>query len=229
MHSLKLSFFTLVLLLVAFNVTNAINQNRTGEIGISLGGTYYLGEYNKTPFIGTNLSAGAFYRHNIDTRFSLTGNVFYGKLSGKEENSAFIVGENAPKSFNNTFYEFSPVMEFNFTRFVAGKPQKYYFTPYVFAGGAAAYYPKGETKFILSIPFGMGVKYNLNHRFIFSAFAGMRKTFTDKIDYEYTPPSHTDINPYKQWGYTGNKDWYSVFGFSLSYKINYRMKCPAFD
>ncbi|MDA3892875.1 MAG: DUF6089 family protein [Salinivirgaceae bacterium] len=222
----KSSLVLIILCLGSMHFAKAQNK-KSGEIGVSLGGGYYLGEYNTTPFIGTKIAAGAFYRHTFDTRFAVTGNLFYSKLSGKESNSDYITNGNAPQNFKNTIYEFTPVAEFNFIPFLPGKPKKYYFTPYVFAGLGVAYYPTDYTQFVFNLPFGVGAKYCLGQKFVFAVFAGMRKTFSDKLDYEYSPP--TTNNPVDQWGYTGNKDWYSIFGLSLSYKINYRMKCPAFD
>ncbi len=202
-------------------------MKKSGEIGVSVGGSYYLGDINKIPFVGTKLSVGALYRHTIDTRLALTGVFTYGKLSGDDakSNNSFQIERN--KSFNNAFYELGAVGEFNFTRFLPAN-KNYIYTPYVFAGLGGFYYPNGEkSKFILNIPFGIGVKYNINRKIIFGAFAGMRKTFNDDIDFEYTPP--TPGHTFKQYGYAGNKDWYSVFGISLSYKIKYPMNCPAFD
>jgi len=218
----KKSAFLLLLCVVSF--TSYAQSKKSGEVGISVGGSYYLGELNKTAFVGTNISAGAFYRHTIDTRYAITGEFTYGTLSGDMENTVFKHG--GIETFKKHFYEIGGIGEFNFKPFLPGN-KKYIYTPYVFAGLACAYYPKGTTEFILNIPFGIGVKYNLNTNFILGGFMGMHKTFTDNIDYAYVPPSETNV--IKQWGYEGNKDLYSVFGVTLSYKIKYSMKCPAFD
>jgi len=200
-------------------------DKRSGEIGIFAGGSYYLGDINKTPFVGTQPSFGAFFRHSFDTRFAATGSINYGKLKGNTENSVYNIPEFI--EFNKPFYELEANGEFNFMRFFSGKVKKYPFTPYLSAGIGLTYYPQGSSNFIFNIPFGVGVKYNLNSYFILSSYIGMRKTFVDNIDYDYSQPSQN--RDFKQYGYVGNKDWYSVFGVSLSYKIKYRMKCPAFN
>jgi hypothetical protein len=223
---LKYATKLFLLLLLAAASFNSFGQNKkSGEIGVVLGGSYYMGELNKTPFVGTKLSAGAFYRHTFDTRFAVNGNFTYGKLAGNSENTNF---DNAAiQSFTNPFYELGGIAEFNFIPFLPGN-KKYFSTPYVFAGLAETYYPAGRKKFLLNIPFGVGFKYNLNTNFILAAHMAMHKTFNDDIDYFYAPrPS--DHGGDKQWGYAANKDWYSVFGVTLSYKIKYRVKCPAFD
>ena len=223
---LKYTSKLFILLLLAAVSSNAFGQNKkSGEIGIVLGGSYYMGELNKTPLVGTKLSAGAFYRHTFDTRFAVNGNFTYGKLAGDAENTAF---ENPSiQSFNNPFYELGGVAEFNFIPFLPGN-KKYFSTPYVFAGFATAYYPGGRKKFLYNIPFGVGVKHNLNTNFILAAHVALHKTFNDEIDYFYLPKPN-DSNGIKQWGYVANKDWYSIFGVTLSYKIKYSVKCPAFD
>ncbi len=223
----NLTKLTIILLFCFLNTPLKAQMKKSGEIGVSVGGSFYLGDINKIPFLGTKISAGVLYRHTIDTRFAITGSFTYGKLSGDDANSSNDFQIERNKSFNNPFYELAAVGEFNFMRFLPAK-KNYIYTPYVFAGVGGIYYPNGESSnFIFSIPFGVGVKYNINRKIIFGAFAGMRKTFNDDIDFDYTPP--TPGHPFKQYGYAGNKDWYSVFGISLSYKIKYRMKCPAFD
>ncbi len=123
-------------------------------------------------------------------------------------------------------------MEYNFLPFLAAyKKTKY--TPYVFAGMGLTFYSKTGPAFqqfpMFVLPFGVGFKYNLYQNLCLGFQIGMRKTFSDKMDDEYNFQSLIDFNRISQYGYEGNKDWYSMFGFYLSYKIKYRAKCPAFD
>lgn len=217
----------LIALLFVCSMHLSAQHKKSGEIGISAGGSYYLGDINKIPFVGTKISAGAFYRHTFNTRYAVKGVFNYGSLAAEDSKSSndFQIARN--KSFNNTFYELATLAEYNFIPFLPAS-KKHIYTPYVFAGLSVMYYPGGEsTKIIVSVPFGVGFKYNINTELVFEAYIGMRKTYTDNIDFNYNPP--TTNRAFKQYGYAGNKDWYSVFGVSLSYKIKYRMKCPAFD
>lgn len=222
-------FYFILFFAVTFCVIPTFAQiTKSAEIGVTIGGSYYLGELNKMPGVNSNLAFGAFYKHNINKRFSLKGQVQYGSLAA-EANPDDVFTQLNPgtvTSFNNTFYDLNASLEYNFNHFLAAN-NKYDYTPYIFAGLGFMYYPNGASPFLPTLPFGLGFKFNLYKNFIAGANFTMNKTFTDKLDYVYTPPSETHV--FKQYGYTGNNDWYSVYGIYLSYKINYRVKCPAFD
>jgi hypothetical protein len=208
---------------------NVAQETKSGEIGILAGGSFYLGDLNKTPFLNSKLALGAFYKHNINKRFSLKGAFNYGHLSGKaaQDNNVFPqINPSTVVDFNHPFYELNGVTEFNFIPFLAAN-RKFTFTPYAFAGLGLMYYPKGASKFVVNIPFGLGTKYNIYKNFMLGVDFSIKKTFSDKLDYTYAPPSETNV--FTQYGYAGNKDWYAVYGIYLSYKIKYRVKCPAFD
>jgi len=239
--TVKYTFRIIFILFYLIVYTNYLiaQDKRSGEIGITVGGSYMLGDINKIPFMETNFSGGAFFRHTIDTRLAINTNLTYGKLTGSDAkyNNGYQKARN--KSFNSDFWEVGATGEFNFIPFLPAR-RNYTYTPYIFAGVSTCYYPGGtdptetitgggvyRNKFIFTIPFGMGLKYNIDEDFILSGFIGMRKTFNDYLDFHYTPPSPNRAE--KQIAYRNNYDWFSVFGISLSYKIIYKVKCPAFD
>lgn len=100
-------------------------------------------------------------------------------------------------------------------------------------------------KWSVSFPFGIGFKYSLTERIGLAVEWGMRKTFTDYIDdvstsyylvgAEIDPANVAGVqsdptlnhDPYMQRGNSGNNDWVSFFGLSVTYKINLRsrLKC----
>lgn len=226
MVNLKLILVSLTTLFLFIKISDAQNA-ASGEIGISTGVSYYLGELNTQPFTNSHLSFGAFYKHNINKRYAIKGALNYGKISGSANNLAYTqINPSVVTDFNRSFYDVNSILEFNFMPFLAAD-RKFTYTPYVFAGMGLMYYPSGESKFIFNIPFGFGVKYNVFKNFILGADFSLKKTFNDNLDYNYLPPSETNV--FKQFGYAGNKDWYSICGIYLSYKIKYRVKCPAFD
>jgi len=206
-------FFFILLTVPGFG-----QNKKSGEVGVSLGGAYYLGDLNKIPFKNTTLSAGAFYRHIFNYRYSARGTFNYGHLNGSGTNL-----QNNAEQFSGPFYEFSGTMEFNFRPFVPGD-KKFDYAPYVFAGMSMVYYQIGQNMLIPTIPFGVGCKIHLTNIFSLGFTYQMNKTFTDYVDYKYNT-----LENGRQVSYAGNKDWFSVFGINLAYKLNYRMKCPAFD
>lgn len=216
---MKRSFLLITLVSILNFLGMSQNPNR-GIIGINAGGIYYLGDLNKQPFSDLSYAIGGFFKHPIDQRFAISARFNYAKLKG--QGTLYQGADNV--SFSNTLIEVSGNVEFNFLRYLAGDDKKKY-TPYVFVGVAPAYYVSDALPFIISIPFGVGYKYNLNEKFIIGAEYSMRKTFTDKIDYNSIPT----YGDQKQENYFGNSDWYSIFGIYFAYKIKYRMKCPAFD
>ncbi|HAM98006.1 MAG TPA: hypothetical protein DCQ26_05305 [Marinilabiliales bacterium] len=204
---------------------------RRGEVGVFVGGGYLLGDFNKIPFMGTRQSFGAFYRHTFNSRYALSGSFIYGKLYADANKSVFVFPPYKDVVINYPFYELAGQVEYNFLPYLATyKKTKY--SPYIFAGMGFTFYSKTGPAFqqipILVLPFGVGFKYNLYKDICLGFQMGMRKTFSDKMDDDYNLQSILE-NTDSQYGYEGNKDWYSVFGFYLTYKINYRAKCPAFD
>lgn len=196
--------FIVLFLLTAFGTAQA----QRNEIGITLGGSYYLGDLNPSKqFMLTKPAGGLVYRYFFNPRWALKFEGIYGKLEGSDAKSKF--NEQRNLSFKSNFTEISSQIELNFLPYVTGD-DKEYFTPYIFAGlsvfsfnpkaeyngtwyelqplgtegqGASAYpdrKPYSLTK--LSIPFGFGFKYSVGKVFCFGAEWGIRKTTTDYLD-----------------------------------------------
>ena len=83
-----------------------------------------------------------------------------------------------------------------------------------------------------TIPFGLGVKYNLSKRWGIGLEGGLRKTFSDKLDdlddpmsYIYTdsnnPPVDVQVKYSDRWH---NNDWTAYAGIHLVYKLIYGNK-----
>ena len=98
------------------------------------------------------------------------------------------------------------------------------FAPYVFIGLAVfKVSPKvtGRELSVLesdltavSIPFGVGIKFNFSGNLGLGIEWGMRKTYTDKID-----GLREKYDDGYQLSNTQNNDWYSIIGLTLNYKI----------
>lgn len=221
MKTIIFIFINIILLSPLFLIGQT---SKRGEIGLFAGGSFYTGELNRVPFVGTTPSGGLFYKHTFHTRLALKGTGTIGKLKGDGNR---LDGE--PVNFNNWFYDIAATGEFNFMPYLPAH-KKYIFSPYLLAGIGVMYYPDGpnatNTKLILNIPIGIGVKYNINESLTCGVEFSVKKTFSDY--YDYTTSGYDKIAD-KQQLYEGDKDWVTVFGVYIAHKIKYRTKCPAFD
>lgn len=234
-----------------------------------------MGDLNPTtPFKGTLPAGGLFFRKHWNNRWAYKFSGSYGYFRASDKNSLNAYQRARNLDVRSYVGEVSGQVEFNFLQF-HGEDIKYYWSPFVFIGlSVFNFYPKGtlngdyvplrknnneaqglggvyksnQYKLIQpSIPFGLGVKYQLNRRFNFSAEWGMRKTFTDYLDdvsryyapvgYATNPeladkandPDPITSNTGRQRGNFATKDWYSFFGVCISFKLkDPDGTCPAF-
>ena len=108
--------------------------------------------------------------------------------------------------------------------------------------------PKKYSLNQIVIPFGIGIKVNLSHHSSFSMEYGFRKTFTDYLDdVSGLYPDLSALDPLArelsdrarnpeginqssyglQRGNPADKDWYTVFGFSITYEFFSDSTCPS--
>lgn len=188
-----------------------------------------------------------FGRRNFDNvwalRVGISGGGLYGADSIKPIDQLAKVRDGR---FRAGLIEASAVMEFNFLDYLTPNSE-FRFSPYAFFGiGYTLAFAKGNTyafnqssRYDLStvvIPFGGGMKYQLDERWTFAAELGFRPTFTDYLDkIDSTEPTiprfQNPSNPSDPYGINfGNaydKDWYYFLGVTISYTIM-TTKCYAY-
>jgi len=208
---MKLKFGILVFsILLAFGVSAQKNAHTFyPEIGITAGGSYYIGDINPFRHFGseTALAYGAIYRANLTRRHVIR--LSYTKMKVQAHDNQNIDPNliNRNLHFRSDITEIAAMLEINFHSFRIG--DKYdRFTPYVF-GGIAQFsmnpeaeiegtwfelqtlHTEGQTsaglgkeykRSQLALPFGIGVKFAFAERLALSLEWGMRKTTTDYID-----------------------------------------------
>jgi hypothetical protein len=176
---------------------------QTWEVGAAVGGAGYMGDLNlNNPIKVSGISFGGFVQRNFDGYWAVKLNYTYGRISAADSNSTSQQFRDRNLSFTTTLSEVAALGEFNFFKYIpeAGKNK---FTPYIYAGFAAANYrpqttyngsvydlrlygTEGEKKpysnLALSIPYGVGVKYNIVGKWTISANIGYRNTNTDYLD-----------------------------------------------
>ena len=184
---------------------------KSAEVGIFLGGAYYIGDLNPLVHFGpqTKPAGGILFRYNINSRLALRANMLFGNIQADDALSTSPAQQQRNLNFRSRISEFSVQAEFNFLDYQIGN-EKRKFSPYLFLGIAGfSFNPVavyGNYKFTLqplgtegqglpggsskkkyrltqiSIPFGVGIKTNLSKNIGLSIEWGMRKTFTDYLD-----------------------------------------------
>lgn len=204
-----LSIFIIIVLATLSG--HAQRPKKSAELGIFLGGSYYIGDLNPLGHFNqfTKPAGGIIFRYNFNPRLAARANVLFGSIEAHDEFSSSAAQNQRNLSFKSPVTELSAQLEFNFLDYQIGNEKKK-FSPYIFFGLAVFQFsPKGQLgnnwinlqplgtegqgleggaskkKYKLtqmSIPFGVGVKANLSKNIGLSIEWGMRKTFTDYLD-----------------------------------------------
>lgn len=187
------------------------------EIGVMGGAGYYLGEYN-TKHLGNNqLYIAGLYRYNLNDRFALRLNAGFSKID--IQNRPLLPNGDViyPEGFQCKVKDISGIVEFNFRSFMVQKiKESSWWSPYIFAGVG---FLGADDEGSVSIPFGVGMKFNLYRQFSWGIEWGARKLFTDKIDKLYDPWGTGETN------FVYNKDWFFVVGVTLTYRFPMNPEC----
>lgn len=203
-------------------------KGQHSEIGIIGGTAYYLGELNPSKHIinKVNPTIGLFYRKNLSKRYALRFGANYGRLGATDDITASELSKFRQLSFSASLLEGYGILEFNFLPYQINNYTTSLYTPYVFIGVAGFrtsseitndgiyFVQKNATSTSVSMPFGLGIKFDLSGNLGMALEWGMRKTWVDEID---------GLTESYDWGYqlnnTQNKDWYAIVGITLNYKI----------
>jgi hypothetical protein len=179
------------------------------ELGVLLGGSYYIGDLNQfRHFHRTQPAAGLIYRYTYHTRLALRANLTYGKVMASDADASQAINQNRNLSFESNIFEVAGGIEFNYMPFFLGS-QKYKGTAYILAQiglfrmnpmteyngdmielqplgtegqGSDLNSKKNYSLTQLSIPLGVGVKFALGKKVAVNFEYGIRKTFTDYLD-----------------------------------------------
>lgn len=228
--SVYCSLFVMIMTLFA---TSSLNAQDRLEIGGFAGASYYVGDLNPgMPFREPHLALGGLLRYAMTDRWAAKASVTMGDISGtySSDRTLYPNDQGAPYTFRRTLVDMAGMFEFNFLSYDHPFITKTRFTPYITAGLATCLYNRTEVQngqtdnrkvFILSLPFGAGVKYKLTNWIRVGAEWTMRKTFTDDLDVN---GSTSGIDPSDPFGFglksnSHNNDWYSFAGVSVSFNL----------
>lgn len=195
------------LCLLAFAAMNAQTRKRNfrqHEIGIFVGGSYYIGDLNPSrQFFLSQPAGGILYRFTPNYRYAFRASFNFGNIMGDDSQSEDADQRQRNLNFKSRVYELAVTAEFNFLEYRISN-DKHRFSTYLFAGlavfnfnplgnlGGGDWVPlqplrtEGEKKkyhlWQMSIPFGIGIKLNVSKRIGIGFEWGPRKTFTDYLD-----------------------------------------------
>jgi len=178
-------------------------ESQDMEVGLTVGGSYYLGDLNPGKhFLYTQVAFGVVARYNLDTRWAVKLAGIRGNIRGDASATAFLPDRGL--AFTSTLTDISGVVEFNFLPYFTGSRMNA-ISPYIYCGISVFFFdpvnngislrsmgtegqnigydgrsPYGQVS--LSVPFGLGVKASLSNRIGIYAYWEMHKTFNDYLD-----------------------------------------------
>jgi hypothetical protein len=185
------------------------------EIGVSLGGTNYVGDIGATNYIYPNKLAGnVFLKYNYNPRIALKATFSYLPIAGNDAKADTDFRQNRGLIFSNVIEELALGLEFNFYEYELSSEDKSW-TPYILAELAVFNYKVFrketlENRTAFAVPLGIGLKSKLFGNFAFSLDTKFRYTFKDDLDFV----SENNLD----YPIEGNSnDWYMFTGVSLIY------------
>ena len=200
------------------------------DMGAGLGGCFYLGDANSTPFSNLSIMGAITARRILNARMAVKANLAFGHIHGKS--SGFVPVDAYSKTaegglptcvkFSRNVLDLGAQFELNFWGFGTGASYKgtSRITPYILAGLGLTIGMGGGTSACagLNIPVGIGVKYKLKPRVNLGFEWTMRFSTTDRLD---ATPSGTQLNdPYGvKSAMFKNKDSYSFAMFFITYDM----------
>ena len=207
------------------------------EIGVSVGGVNYIGEIGSTQYIQPrHLEIGIIYKHNFNDRIGLRAIYSMGKLSGNDENASELDRLErwpGPLSFANDYSILGARVEINYVKFPVGE-FGFSWTPYIHAGINRMviediYFEPFERMSrsvgkvtTVSVPFGVGVKFNFGQSWILAAEVQPQLTMSDNLDGSYPD---LEKNPTaRQFSTSLSNDWLVFTGISITYGFG-RLPC----
>ncbi len=218
------------------------------ELGLMAGGSYYLGDMNPSQQFKMTRPAAAFFgRYMANDRIAFRGQVGYFAIEGRYDDKSTDIYSSAVApsgakfeegqtevvrplncEFKNGLIDVSFLGEFNFLSFDhMFRKEQTRFSPYLALGlGCTAYsHYKADAKkrqFVLSLPFGFGVKYKVNKFLRLGLEWTFHKTFTD--EFECVKPEDGTFDPSDPYRngvhkFTHNNDWFSNLCVAVSISL----------
>lgn len=217
-----------------------INAQAKLEGGPYIGVSWYNGDLNpQRQFYRIHPAIGGIIRYSVNDRIAFRGGASLVGISGAYPAKDVYLpdAENVTYSFKRNLIDITALTEINFFSFDHPHNREAIFTPYATLGFGTTIYKRYREEndnhtekptFVLSLPFGAGVKWKVNSWMKLGAEWTFRKTFTDDLDLIgfNNPIDPSDPYRFNQNTLSHNNDWYSVVGLYMTFSIfSRRDKC----
>jgi hypothetical protein len=254
-------------------------QGQVSELGITGGVSYYVGDLNPLRHYPANThpAGGILYRYNFDPRYALRVQGLYTRLEAYDSDADDPLQQRRNLGFRTNLFEAAALLEINFLKFRSlDRKDNHLWTPYVFVGLAYFHFnpqaylddtwydlqplgTEGQGSSaggdlykldVMSIPFGVGLKFALTDKLDLGVEWGLRRTYTDYLDdvsgvyvdnaqlaFETGPltAALADRSVLRETGQNSGRargdgktvDWYQYTGLSLSWRLTTFTECDA--
>ncbi|MFA5330029.1 MAG: DUF6089 family protein [Prolixibacteraceae bacterium] len=223
----------LVIFLVGFLSVKALGQQSV-DLGFFGGAGTYFGDMTKIDFQkSVNPAYGGFLRFNFNPRYALRFNVLNGTIgaAGEFDSQKWVTDPNVKNwGFNKNVLDLALYFEWNYMKYIVGDKETPWST-FIYGGVGMQMYsyeitydsgPISGSEIAPTLPFGLGVKYNLSKKWGIGIEGTLRKTFSDKLDDLDDPLSYYTEADNVKVTFTDqlhNNDWTAYLGIHLVYKI----------
>lgn len=215
--------------MITCSISFSQKARKWDEVGILLGGSYYLGDLNKVHFKNTQPAGGILFRKNLSSLLALRLSGLYGTVKASDAQSNSAAQQYRNLSFESSIMEVSGQIEFNYYEIDTEDPDRSV-SPYLFTGlsyfrmNPKALYNGGDIYLIglhtegqgsdaypdrkpykvsqISIPLGIGLKMYPTKRLGIHLEWGIRRTFTDYLDDVSTTYVDPAVLPNSSGGYS---------------------------
>lgn len=194
------------------------------EIGVGIGLTNYLGDFNGSIAKGHQPEVNLICRQIISPYSAVKLDISYAQIKGSSKDVKTYYPDYADEhySFKRSLADLNIAYEYNFWPYGTGRDYRgaVRLTPFVFIGlGATLTMGDPKSDITANMPLGLGVKYKIGKRMNLGMEWAAHFTMSDKLDGVKDPYRIESSGIFK------NTDCYSSLRLTLTYSIS--PKCPT--
>ena len=218
---LTISLFTFAFIVPAEGQTESTYKR---EIGVGVGLTTYLGDFNGSLTKGMQPQVSAIYKRVFTPYSALKFDLGFTQIKGRSGNSTSYYPDYSTQEyiFKKSLFDLNVSYEYNFWPYGTGNDYRgaIRFTPYITIGlGTTLATGEGSTAFTVNMPIGFGVKYKIAKRTNLAVEWTFHPSLSDKLDGLEAPYNIKSSGMFK------NTDGYATLRATLTYSFS--ANCPT--